>query len=267
MTREEFDNLSAEEMAALPDDVVDEQLAGFPDDQIERKIHAIVARELLRHDILSRFSRRVTDTELLSPPFYDEARTRLGVLKAVVGGLIENKDLKGRFRRVGEANARWKEVQEIAGVAASLKLYFQLVTARERYDSQCRNRRLLTDHGAAQSAAALRARLRGEAADWHALTAELSRFVETQQNPPVATWALLPYQQRETGFRTYVIRLIADALKCYCPTPKIQLIADLATATLPHGVKVVDDHHVRTALRLDEGDLGFGREIRRKPKN
>ena len=255
MTDEEFDNLTREQMERLSDEV------------IEAKSHAVLARALLSYDVLPKFSRHVTDSELLSPPFYDEARRRFNGIKLVLGAVVENEDLRGRFHRVGEAKVRWNEVREIAGVAESLMLYLRLVSASEWYEGLCRTKRLLTDDDAGQSAVALRAQLRRQGTDWRQLTDELGRFIETRQNPPDEAWALLPRQHRTTAFRTFVIRLIADELKECCPTPRIRLIADLATATLPEGKDIVTEQHVRTALRLDDGNLRFGRKSRRKTKD
>jgi hypothetical protein len=66
----------------------------------------------------------------------------------------------------------------------------RLVIAQEWFDGFCQTKALLTDDAAAQSATALRSRLRDEGHDWKPLLDELGRFVDTGRNPPDEAWSL-----------------------------------------------------------------------------
>lgn len=239
MTDEEFERLTDEELDSLPEEV------------IRARTQALLIRGLLGEEFLGMFPRRVTDEELLSPPFYDEGKRRFQLLGWVAKAGFESETFQTRFHRLGAQNDRWKELQGVTSVGGSALLFIRLLTAREWFDGLCRERQLLGDEDARQSAVTLRTKIRQAhaKADRARLLDELTRFLAGgEARSPNPNWALLPVQKRHTAFRTFVIRLIAAEIRKFTAKPKHALIADLTQATVPESPDPVTVQHVRSAL-------------------
>jgi hypothetical protein len=245
--------MTDKELADLPDDRFDEQLDGLSESEIDSLTQTMLVRGFLGEQFLSQFERRLTDAELMTPPFFEKAKSNYRTATRVATRIWSDQTFRARFHRLGgkKLTKRWQELEELIGNDI-WRVAGQLLCAKETFERLRLEEDLLKDEHARQSAVLLRTRIRDGkcGASRHTLLAELQRFTQDAGAEPVGLRSILPKQRRESALRTFVIRYLATELAKHGSRPKLYLILDLTEATLPEESNVITVEHVRTALGI-----------------